>query len=49
MRKRTEKWYEVTYSEGGYVHQQLSRGRREMMALHKHYPGSTLKTYTKFV
>ena len=47
MRKKTEKWYEVIYSEGGYQYQVMGRGRREAMALHKAHPGSSFKVIVK--
>lgn len=47
MRKKVEKIYEVIYTEGGYQHQILSRGKREAKALHKAYPGSTYREIVK--
>ena len=43
MRNKKTIWYEVIYTEGGYQHQVLGRGKREAIELHKSHPGSTFK------
>ena len=43
MRTKKTVWYEVIYTEGGYQHQVLSRGKHEARELHKSHPGSTFK------
>lgn len=44
--KKSSKWYEVIYTECGYQHQIMSRGKREAKQLMKAHPGSTYREYT---